>query len=187
MARRCGAFCRSVRRCPPIPPRATAKSAAKSAAKAEPKTAAKPAGKTAGGSGAPRTPAALHPQDLVRAAPAPEPIRSVVSLVTAAASAAGLPEGPTVLKKKELVERVVAASGVKKKDAKPVVEAMLAVLGESLASGRELNLAPLGKLRINRVEDKANGRVIVCKLRQPKDTGTGPDNPPNDPLAEAAE
>ncbi|MCB1363734.1 MAG: HU family DNA-binding protein [Rhodobacteraceae bacterium] len=91
------------------------------------------------------------------------------------------------MKKKELIGLVVERSGAKKKDAKPVVEAMLAVLGESLASGRELNLAPLGKLRINRVEDKANGRVIVCKLRQPKDTGTGPDNPPNDPLAEAAE
>lgn len=70
------------------------------------------------------------------------------------------------LKKKELVDLVVEKSGIKKKDAKPVVEAMLAVLGETIAAGRELNLQPLGKLRINRAEEKSNGRVIVCKLRQ---------------------
>ena len=70
------------------------------------------------------------------------------------------------LKKKELIELVVERSMIKKKDAKPVIEAMLAVLGETIASGRELNLQPLGKLRINRSEDKSNGRVIVCKLRQ---------------------
>jgi len=37
------------------------------------------------------------------------------------------------LKKKELVDLVVERSGIKKKDAKPVVEAMLAVLGETIA------------------------------------------------------
>ncbi|MDU9003440.1 HU family DNA-binding protein [Sedimentitalea todarodis] len=70
------------------------------------------------------------------------------------------------MKKKELVDLVVIRSGIKKKDAKPVVEAMLAVLGESIAEGRELNLQPFGKLRINRTVEKHNGRVTVCKLRQ---------------------
>lgn len=70
------------------------------------------------------------------------------------------------LKKKELIDLVVERSGVKKKWAKPTVEAMLAVLGETIADGRELNLQPMGKLRINRAEEKSNGRVIVCKLRQ---------------------
>ncbi len=77
------------------------------------------------------------------------------------------------LKKKELIDLVVARSGIKKKDAKPVVEAMLAVLGETIASGRELNLQPLGKLRINRTTDKGNGRVIVCKLRQSYNAASG--------------
>lgn len=71
------------------------------------------------------------------------------------------------LRKKELIEMVVARSGAKKKDAKPVIEAMLAVLGETVASGRELNLQPFGKLKINRRETKANGRVVMCRLRQP--------------------
>ena len=70
------------------------------------------------------------------------------------------------MRKKELIDLAVARSGVKKKDAKPTVEAVLAILGEAIAEGRELNLQPFGKLRINRSEVKPNGRVIVCKLRQ---------------------
>lgn len=70
------------------------------------------------------------------------------------------------LKKKELLEAVVAKSGVKKKDAKPVVEAMLSILGDTLAEGRELNLQPLGKVRINRAEEHTNHRIVICKLRQ---------------------
>lgn len=70
------------------------------------------------------------------------------------------------MRKKELIDLVVARSGIKKKDAKPVVEAVLAILGETISGGRELNLQPLGKLRINRVKEKPNGRVIICKLRQ---------------------
>ena len=95
------------------------------------------------------------------------------------------------LKKRELIDLVVERSGVRKKDAKPVVEAMLAVLGEALSEGREMNLQPLGKLRINRVEEKGNGRVIVCKLRQStavtQAAGPDPENDPDDPLADAAE
>ena len=97
--------------------------------------------------------------------PAPKPSARPVS------KSAKAPE-PVVtepeLKKKELVDMVVVRSGIKKKDAKPVVEAMLVVLGETIAAGREWNLQPLGKLRINRAEIKDNGRVIICKLRQSK-------------------
>jgi nucleoid DNA-binding protein len=74
--------------------------------------------------------------------------------------------GDPEMKKRELIDLVVARSGVKKKDAKPAIEAALAILGETIAEGRELNLQPLGKLRINRTEDKGNGRIIICKLRQ---------------------
>ncbi|MBR9765434.1 MAG: HU family DNA-binding protein [Rhodobacteraceae bacterium] len=70
------------------------------------------------------------------------------------------------LKKKELIERVVERSGVKKKDAKPVVEAMLTVLGEALGEGRELSLQPLGKLRVTRAKDLPNGKLMVTRIRQ---------------------
>lgn len=97
--------------------------------------------------------------------PAPKPRAQPLSK---AAKAPEVVVAEPELKKKELVDMVVVRSGIKKKDAKPVVEAMLAVLGETVASGRELNLQPLGKLRINRAETKDNGRVIICKLRQSK-------------------
>lgn len=90
-------------------------------------------------------------------APAPEPTVVTVSEPVLAAAD---------LKKKELIDMVVERSEIKKKFAKPVVEAMLEVLGETIASGRELNLQPMGKLRINRTEEKSNGRIIVCKFRQ---------------------
>ncbi len=88
----------------------------------------------------------------------------------------------TDMKKKELIDLVVARSGIKKKDAKPVVEAMLAVLGETVSEGRELNLQPFGKLRINRTRELANGRVTVCKLRQSNRDASG-----TTPLAETAQ
>lgn len=86
------------------------------------------------------------------------------------------------MKKKELVDLVVTRSGIKKKDAKPVVEAMLAVLGESIAEGRELNLQPFGKMRINRTIDKPNGRITICKLRQSAKTSND-----TSPLADTAQ
>lgn len=99
-------------------------------------------------------------------------------------------EGGTDLRKRELIDLVVERSGGKKKDVKPAVEAMLAILGETLAAGREMNLQPLGKIRINRVEEKGNGRVIVCKLRQADPSaqpGKSPDDDAEDPLADVAE
>lgn len=81
------------------------------------------------------------------------------------------------LRKKELIDLVVERSGAKKKDAKPAVEAMLAVLGEALADGRELNLRPFGKLKVTRQSEKSNGTIIVCRVRQPKDGTTEGSNP----------
>ena len=72
------------------------------------------------------------------------------------------------LRKQELIEKVVNLSGAKKKDAKPVIEAMLDVLGQALAEGREFNLQPLGKLKLNRTKETAGARIIVAKIRQSK-------------------
>ena len=102
---------------------------------------------------------------------------------TAAKAAAGASPAPAVvtegkpvvtgveLKKKELLEEVVERSGVKKKFAKPVVEAMIDVLGEALSEGREMNLQPLGKLKQQRTKDTSNAQIIVVKIRQSKAAG----------------
>ena len=96
-------------------------------------------------------------------------------------------ESPAVsepeLRKKELIETVVARSGVKKRDAKPVIETMLAVLGETIADGRELNLAPMGKLKITRMKRTTKAHIITARLRR----NEANDAEPIDPLAQAAE
>lgn len=88
------------------------------------------------------------------------------------------------LRKQEMIDLVVARSGMKKKDAKPVVEAALAVLGEALSEGRELNLRPMGKLKISRREEKANGTVIICRVRQPISQGMVTDGTAPDKAAQ---
>ena len=124
------------------------------------------------------------------AKPKPEEVPVVVSpeVPDPAAGATVVTEKPVVagpvLKKMDLIDRVVEATGMKKKDVKPVVEAALTQLGSAIGRGEDLNLPGLGKLKINREKDLANARVFVCKLRQPKDAP--PDGAP-DPLAAAAE
>ncbi|MGC1504770.1 MAG: HU family DNA-binding protein [Sulfitobacter sp.] len=71
-----------------------------------------------------------------------------------------------MMRKKELIETVVERSGLKKKDVKPVVEMMLTVLGDAIADNRELNLPPLGRLKIRREKKLPNGRIVVAKIRQ---------------------
>ncbi len=87
------------------------------------------------------------------------------------------------MKKKELIELAVERSGVKKRDAKPAIEAALAILGEALAEGREVNMRPLGKIKVNRMKKGVNGQVINARIRQPEEGG----KPDLDPLAQAAE
>ncbi len=74
----------------------------------------------------------------------------------------------TEMKKQELLDKVLARADTRKKFARPVVDAVLEVLGEALAEGRELNLPPLGRIKLNRVKDMPNARVIVAKIRQAK-------------------
>ncbi len=76
------------------------------------------------------------------------------------------PPATEALKKRELIEMVVARSDVKKKFAKPVVEATLEILGEEIARERELNLQPMGKLKHNRLIETSGARVAVVKIRQ---------------------
>lgn len=124
-----------------------------------------------------RKPAPKPAAAAAKPAPKPAPKPTVVATASPVVAAPDL-------KKRELVDLVVERSGIKKKDAKPVVEAMLSVLGETVAAGRELNLQPFGKLRINRATEKATGRVVVCKLRQSAQAVTPP---PADPIVKAAE
>ncbi|MDF1727640.1 MAG: HU family DNA-binding protein [Sulfitobacter sp.] len=99
--------------------------------------------------------------------------KSAGPTISAPAPAASVIEAPQsvilgpVMRKKELIDKVVTRSGMKKKDVKPVVDAVLAELGDALADNRELNLHPLGKLKVRREKKLPNGRMVVAKIRQP--------------------
>jgi DNA-binding protein HU-alpha len=70
------------------------------------------------------------------------------------------------LRKKGLVERVAEKAGVKKKTARDVTEVVLAEIGAALSRGEALNLAPLGKVKINRQKESGSGEVIVVRIRR---------------------
>ena len=72
------------------------------------------------------------------------------------------------LKKPELLQLVAERAEMPKNKVKPIVEAMLAVVGEAIAQERGLNLQPLGKLKLMRSRDAGSATVTVAKIRQSK-------------------
>jgi len=121
-------------------------------------------------------------------------VKAVVEAPVPASASPVVVEGPQpvvsgpVMRKKELIDLVVERSGLKKKDAKPIVEATLAILGEALAEARELNLQPLGKVKVRREKVMPNGRVLVTKIRQSMGSeGSSSDSDDAADMPEAAE
>lgn len=94
------------------------------------------------------------------------------TLVTTEPAPAEIVEKSPELKAKELVERVIAKNGMKRKDVKPVVETVLAVLGEAIANEETLNLQPMGRFVIKRTKDLPNAKVTTCRIRQSKKVET---------------
>lgn len=91
---------------------------------------------------------------------------------------------PLALKKRELLRAVAERSGLRRRDAKQAVEAMLEVLGETLAEGREINLQPMGKLILKRSTERGPNRISILKLRQRTKSD---EIPATEPLADPAE
>lgn len=86
------------------------------------------------------------------------------------------------LRKIELIDKVVELSGIKKRYAKPTIEAVLAVLGEALLEGRDLNLQPLGKVMAKNSKDAGSGNVINARIRQSKRNHTSEKETLADPV-----
>ncbi|QOL83128.1 hypothetical protein F3W81_06900 [Pseudooceanicola spongiae] len=97
---------------------------------------------------------------------APEATDAVLPAEAVDAPDAATPSESPELNKKDLIAQVVQRSGVKKKFAKPVIEALLVVLGDAIAEGRELNLQPLGKVKVTNTKSVANGKVMNTRIRQ---------------------
>ena len=77
------------------------------------------------------------------------------------------PKAARVVQKREFVDRVVDATGAKKGDVKPIVEATLDQLGRAFASGETLVINPFGRARVSMKKDLQNGgEVINLRLRR---------------------
>ena len=108
-----------------------------------------------------------RPADKIKPAEVIVPPISVLSAPTSTATDTGRPDGqPLMIKKPEILDRLVKVSGAKRKDAKLILEATLAVLGDALSEGEELNLPPLGKLKVNRTRQDGAAEVLILKLRR---------------------
>jgi DNA-binding protein HU-alpha len=124
-----------------------------------------------------------------RATKTPKPVKSVQTdrplkaVKAVKAVEAAEVESTPVLRKKDLVLRVAEISGVKKKDARAVVEAALAEIGAALSRGDALVLPPLGRAKVNRHKEKGSAEVLVLRLR--RGGGNGPRTGAEGALAEA--
>ncbi len=91
-------------------------------------------------------------------------------------------DGP--LTRRDLINRVADATGVKKPVVRQVIDGMLKELGDTLSSGKALNLPPLGKASVRRQKEMPNAEIIVLKLRRNR---AAADQPEDEPIAPAAE
>jgi len=75
-----------------------------------------------------------------------------------------------VLKKKELVELVMARTSSRKGVTRETVEACLEVLGEMLVEGREVSVPPFHKLRVAKMKEGSGGHLLSIKacVKSPK-------------------
>ncbi|MBE2276036.1 MAG: HU family DNA-binding protein [Rhodobacteraceae bacterium] len=100
-------------------------------------------------------------------------------------TAAAPPARGESLRIKTLVERVAEATGVPKKELRPVVEAVLTQLGEALERGEELNLPGLGRTKVAKTAERNGAAHLTLKLkRHPRRTHKDEEK---EPLAEDGE
>lgn len=76
------------------------------------------------------------------------------------------PHVATVVQKRDFIDRVLAATGARRAEARPIIEATLAQLGQILSDGHTLAVPPLGRARINLERDPRGGDVITLRLRR---------------------
>lgn len=112
-----------------------------------------------------------------KTAKAPAPVQGVTRSVSDGSNSA-----IDKLVKKDLIDRVIARSGVKPRHARQVTDALLVELGAMLEEAETLQLQPLGNLKVQRRKDLDDGEIIITKLRRKK-----PVPESKDPLVPAAE
>ena len=87
----------------------------------------------------------------------------------------GVTAKDTWFRKRDLINAVVARSGVKRRDAKASTDVLLEVLGETIASEWSMNLPGFGKLKVTKSKLLPKGRVLTVRVRQPQQSESDSD------------
>ncbi len=69
------------------------------------------------------------------------------------------------LKRRTLLEAVAMRVGVKRTDAREVMDAVLVEMAEALDQGRDLILPPFGKVMLRKDKDGQDGRPMVARIK----------------------
>lgn len=85
-----------------------------------------------------------------------------------------------MIRKKEIVEHVVMASGLRKRDAREALDQAFAFIRTSLLEGKEIDCPPLGKIKVhvqgpNSDNPKLHFRVIPRREATDADADTNTD------------
>jgi len=104
-------------------------------------------------------------------------------------------EGPSILRKGEFVDLVVAQADMKKRDVRAIAEVMFRIMGQALTEGRTVAVDSDFKMRPVKQNPFEGGVVVTTKVRlenpAPKTAETADpasESPvPQEPLAEPAE
>ena len=95
--------------------------------------------------------------------------RKKIQVLTTESPTESLGRSTEKTKKPAFLERALLRTDVKKRDAKPAIEAALAELSAALLAGEELVLPPLGKLKVVKTKDVGQGAfALTLKLRTMK-------------------
>lgn len=75
-------------------------------------------------------------------------------------------------KKADLLKRVMEITGKKQSEVKDTFEATIAVLGAALGAGEQVQVPPLGRIKINKIKTVANGKVLSARIRMSDETAS---------------
>ncbi len=84
--------------------------------------------------------------------------------LTVVQPASAVVAGP-MFKMKDIVDKASVKSGVNKKDTRAAVEAAVEAMFEALAAGAEMNLPPMGRMKVVKEKATPNGKVLTVKVR----------------------
>lgn len=68
------------------------------------------------------------------------------------------------LRMRDILERVVDRSGMKKGEARTAIEATMAVIGEAIENGEDIDLPGFGKLKIQKEKETGKGKAYLLRL-----------------------